>query len=95
MSVLNENIELLLRNCRHLMDSFREAKNDLKKIEAEKEVLQQIIAEKEKMIVNLNEQLTNQKIAGSIATDQDNESMKRKLNEYIKELDQCLALLNN
>ena len=60
----------------------------------------QLIAEKEDQqnkINNLSEQLKTLKLAQSLAGsgDQDTRQAKMKINEYIKEIDKCLALLNN
>ncbi len=95
MTELNEKIFPLIEHCRQLMDLYREINVKLEHTEKENSIMRDMIKEKEKIIVNLREQLTTQKIANSVVQDQDNENMKRKLNEYIKEIDQCLALLNN
>jgi len=95
MTVLNEKTFSLLKHCRQLMDLYREVNAKLEHAEKENSIMKNMIEEKEKIIVNLREQLTTQKIANTVVLDQDNENMKRKLNEYIKEIDQCLALLNN
>ena len=54
-------------------------------------------AEQQIKIVNLTDQLKTIKLAQSLAGsgDQDSRQMKTKINEYIKEIDKCLALLNN
>ncbi len=95
MSIMNEKLVSLMQHCRQLMDLYSKTQIEMRKIEEENNAFKSIIAENEKIIVNLKEQLTTQNIAVSVADDQDNDSMKRKLNEYIKEIDQCLALLNN
>ncbi len=61
---------------------------------------QQLTVEKENQqnkISNLTEQLKTLKLAHALAGsgDQDTRQVKTKINEYIKEIDKCLALLNN
>ena len=61
---------------------------------------QQLTVEKESQqnkINNLSEQLKTLKLAQALAGsgDQDTRQVKTKINEYIKEIDKCLALLNN
>ena len=60
----------------------------------------QLTVEKEdqqKKINNLSEQLKTLKLAQALAGsgDQDTRQVKTRINEYIKEIDKCLALLNN
>ena len=61
-----------------------------KQLKVEKEVQQN-------KINNLSEQLKTLKLAQALAGsgDQDTRQVKTKINEYIKEIDKCLALLNN
>lgn len=61
---------------------------------------QQLIVEKENQqvkIANLSEQLKTLKLAQTLSGtgDQDSRQVKIKINEYIREIDKCLALLNN
>ena len=48
-------------------------------------------------IDNLTDQLKSLKLAQALAGsgEQDSRQVKMKINEYIKEIDKCLALLNN
>jgi hypothetical protein len=51
----------------------------------------------EQLIDNQNEKIQMLKLAKSISGDerpQETTDLKRKINEYIKEIDRCIALLN-
>ncbi len=61
---------------------------------------QQLSVDKENQqnkIANLTEQIKTLKLAQALtgSGEQDTRQVKTKINEYIKEIDKCLALLNN
>lgn len=65
-----------------------------------KQTNQQLVVEKENQqnkIAQLTEQLKTLKLAQALtgSGEQDTRQVKVKINEYIKEIDKCLALLNN
>jgi hypothetical protein len=89
---------------RELIDQHRQLTQRLKslqqQLEAQKTDLQQMAVDKESLIKEnreLKEQIKTIKLAQSISPgtgDQGTRQVKTKINEYIREIDKCLSLLN-
>jgi hypothetical protein len=89
---------------RELIDQHRQLAQRLKslqhQLETQKNDLQQLAVDKESLIKEnreLREQIKTIKLAQSLspeAGDQGTRQVKTKINEYIREIDKCLSLLN-
>ena len=97
MESFSNSIVILEKQVKQLIEMHART---LRENEAIKLSNQQIMVEKENqqvIIANLTEQLKTHKLAQTLsgAGDQDSRQVKIKINEYIREIDKCLALLNN
>ena len=85
----NQVKELLEENAR-----LKNDKNDLNSINL---AMKKELEDKNKAIEDLTQKIQTLKLAKSISGDekpQETTELKRKINDYIKEIDRCIALLN-
>ena len=88
MSMINiiSSIELKITN---LLSSYNKLKKENSKFSLELE-------EKRKEIIALNNKIKIMSISKSVDISTDNiKGSRLKINEYIREIDKCIALLNN
>ena len=85
----NQVKELLEENAR-----LKNDKNDLNSVNL---AMKKELEHKNKAIEDLTQKIQTLKLAKSISGDekpQETTELKRKINDYIKEIDRCIALLN-
>ena len=85
----NQVKELLEENA-----CLKNDKNDLNSINL---AMKKELEDKNKAIEDLTQKIQTLKLAKSISGDekpQETTELKRKINDYIKEIDRCIALLN-
>jgi uncharacterized membrane protein YukC len=85
----NQVKELLEENAR-----LKNDKNDLNSVNL---AMKKELEDKNKAIEDLTQKIQTLKLAKSISGDekpQETTELKRKINDYIKEIDRCIALLN-
>ncbi len=97
MEAYSTTISTLEKQVKQLMELHNQS---LKENASLKLSHQQLIVEKENQqnkVANLTEQIKTLKLAQALtgSGEQDTRQVKTKINEYIKEIDKCLALLNN
>ena len=87
------NIEIKLKN---LLSSYNKLKEINKSLNTEKENLASKIEMKNKEIDSLNDKIKIMSISKYVdASKGDIRQTKLKINEYIREIDKCIAQLNN
>ena len=88
---LKNGLERLVRNHAALKSENEINKNQL-------EALRQALAEKNMQLAELQRQLSVIKTANSLSgvgESQDKTAVKSQINEFIREIDRCIELLNN
>ena len=89
ISGLAKKIELLVSNQAEL----QEEKLELKAKNAE---LEQLVIDQKNVLSKLEEQNKVVKIAKAVSEDdEDRKEERKRLNELVREVDKCIALLNN
>lgn len=87
---LERKILLLVKEHKSLKEENQFLKNENRQVKG-------VLHEKEEQINSFKNQIKITKIVNSIAVDKDQESaaeLKLKINEYIKEIDKCIAHLS-
>ncbi|MDQ3394389.1 MAG: hypothetical protein M3512_09805 [Bacteroidota bacterium] len=87
---LERKIHLLVKEHKSLKEENQFLKNENRQIKS-------VLHEKEEQINSFKNQIKITKIVDSIAVDKDQEGsaeLKLKINEYIKEIDKCIAHLS-
>lgn len=79
-----------------LMDKYETLKDSLEGLKAEHDLIMDENKINLSKLGTLDEQLNILKLSKSISgSTEDKTELKKKLNEFIREIDKCLALLNN
>lgn len=99
-----ELLSSVKQKTRSLIESHRGLSQQISRIELllakQQQQFQQTTVEKELLLVEnkeMKEQIKNIKLAKSLVAgngDQNSRQTKTKINEYIREIDKCLSLLN-
>ena len=78
-----------------LIERYQEAKDELHEVKIENELLRKELAQKNERIKNFQNQDKINKIVSNVALEEvEIEELKAKLDNYIKEIDRCIAYLN-
>ncbi len=98
VNMANENIEIvknLQYNIKRLVDRYQSVKSDYGKLKAQNEQLTTQLEESARELADLNEKYNTLKFSKTIeATSGDVHFAKIKINQIVREIDKCIALLN-
>ncbi|HNV98582.1 MAG TPA: hypothetical protein PKL06_04370 [Chitinophagales bacterium] len=97
----SEKFALLKANLERLLRSYQAIQRENDMLKEQIEAVRKSVQERNKKIESLEDQLNIQRTASSIASIPqlqdglgDKEEVKKRINELIKEVDSCIALLN-
>ena len=93
MKNLVENIE---KKVSKLIQLYQSVQKEKEEILTENNKLELDLSDKEKTIKRLEEKIKLLRITKSVSTQDDerNKESRQKINEYVREIDKCVALLN-
>ena len=92
--LLNKNLFSLERKINLLLNEHKSLKEEIRFLKHENEELRSVVRVKDDQISNFHNKLKITKLADSISHEDDNSTeLKRKIDEYIKEIDKCIAHL--
>ena len=93
MKNLVENIE---KKVSKLIQLYHSVQKEKEEILTENNKLESDLSDKEKTIKRLEEKIKLLRITKSVSTQDDkrNKESRQKINEYVREIDKCIALLN-
>lgn len=92
---MKATIERLHNKLESLLANYQQLKEDLKTSNQKVDVLSKQLDEHNQTIQQLNEKNKVLKLSSSIQGEQgDNKAAKQKINELVREIDKCIALLN-
>lgn len=96
MSNLEHTLTSLQSKIEKLIHLHKKAKEDLAKVQREKEELNQVISDKDARIAELEEKIKILRLAKSLTSENENSTtdIKYKINELVREIDKSIALLN-
>lgn len=91
-----EELILLKRKVEELVGRYEETERDLVSLRSEKEELEKKLHEKEEELIELEEKYNKLQLSGAIKGDEESTRLARKrINKLVREIDKCIALLNN
>ncbi|MFO7853185.1 MAG: hypothetical protein ACQERS_02570 [Bacteroidota bacterium] len=91
-----EELILLKRKVEELIGRYEETQRGLLSLRSEKEELGEKLRDKEKELQELEEKYNKLQLSGAILGDEENTRLARKrINQLVREIDKCIALLNN
>jgi len=93
MKNLVENIE---KKVNKLIQLYQSAQKEKEETLTENNQLISDLSDKDKTINSLEEKIKLLRITKSVSTqdDEKNKESRQKINEYVREIDKCIALLN-
>ena len=92
----HEDINKLEKKIRKLADNHKKLKSEIEKLKQENKELKITIKEKNENIDNFQYQVKISKIAKKLAVENERSNeLKDKIDEYIKEINNCIAFLNS
>ena len=93
MKSLVENIE---KKVSKLIKLYQSVQKEKEEILTENNKLESDLSDKDKTIKRLEEKIKLLRITKSVSTQDDerNKESRQKINEYVREIDKCIALLN-
>ena len=88
-------IRQLRYRIRLLMARYQSLKHENESLAAEKTELLTLVEKQKKNINNLEQQITTARLAKSVLVpSEDRETAKAQINRIVREIDECIALLN-
>ena len=96
MENLNTYISLLAGRVEKLANAHGQLLEENSKLREKTAALEQEITEQKNVLIKLEEQNKVVKIAKAVTDDdEDRKEQRKRLNELVREVDKCIALLNN
>ena len=93
--LLRNEFSTLERKISLLLNEHKKVRGELAQLQAENESLRADLKQRDEQIAGFQNNLKISKIVNSIDTEgQDTSELKRKLDEYIKEIDKCISHLS-
>ena len=90
-----EELVILNRKLDELLDRYHVLKEGLEQLKNENEVLKNKLQEREINLKELENKYERSKLSGALMGENENAlEAKRKINELVREIDKCVALLN-
>ena len=93
MSELNTVVDELRSNATRLVESYAAVQEENKNLKEELDQLKKQLNEQSADVVKLKEEVKMQHLAGSLNGDGSKE-VKLRINELVREIDKCIAQLN-
>lgn len=92
--LLKSKLATLERKLTLLLNEFGSIKNENLALQGENEELRSLIKAKDEQIFNFQNKIKISKIVNEIDEGEDSSELKRKIDDYIKEIDKCIAHLS-
>lgn len=93
--LLKTNLASLERKIKLLIGDHKSLKLEVDQLKIENHELRSLVKTKEEQISSFQNQIKISKIVNKIDTGEENTSeLKRKIDDYIKEIDKCIAHLS-
>lgn len=91
---LSEELSLLEEKIKQLLDENKALKLEIVDLKKDKAALRDMVEKKVEEINNFQNQIKISKIVDSMAVEDNAAELKYKINEYIKDIDKCIAQLS-
>jgi predicted nucleic acid-binding Zn-ribbon protein len=90
-----DELKLLNRKIDELVNNYSNLKHECENLKTEKEALKTVLLDRETEMKELEKKYERVKLAGALAGEGENASeAKKKISELVREIDNCIALLN-
>ncbi|MFA0962632.1 hypothetical protein AB9P05_12595 [Roseivirga sp. BDSF3-8] len=92
---LNQEINLLERKMGLLISEINSLRQENKRLNGENSDLKENLSQKEKQIAHFKNQMKISKIVQHAAVTNDTAGLKDQIDEYIREIDKCIAHISD
>ena len=90
-----DELKLLNRKIDELVNSYSNLKHECLNLKTEKEALRSVLLERETEMKELEKKYERVKLSGALLGDGENATeAKKKITELVREIDNCIALLD-
>jgi hypothetical protein len=90
-----DELNLLNKKINELVTSYSNLKLECENLKTEKEALKGLLLDRETEIKELEKKYDKIKLTGALLGDSENAvEARKKINELVREIDNCIALLN-
>ena len=90
-----DELNLLNKKINELVTSYSDLKSECENLKTEKEALKGLLLNRETEIKELEKKNDKIKLTGALLGDSENAvEARKKINELVREIDNCIALLN-
>jgi predicted nucleic acid-binding Zn-ribbon protein len=90
-----DELKLLNKKIDELVNSYSNLKQECENLKTEKEALKAVLLDRETEMKELEKKYERVKLAGALAGEGENASeAKKKISELVREIDNCISLLN-
>jgi len=90
-----EELTLLNKKLEELLERYNDLRTKNKRLNTENEIIKQKLQEKEERIKQLEIRYERIKLSGALMGEGENAmEARKKINELVREIDRCVALLN-
>ena len=90
-----DELNLLNKKINELVTSYSDLKSECENLKTEKEALKGLLLDRETEIKELEKKYDKIKLTGALLGDSENAvEARKKINELVREIDNCIALLN-
>ena len=97
MDEYRAKIEQIIKRTERLVSQHDKLKQELADVQQENLKLKEQLKEQDEKVSELGHQLSVVKVAKQLSatTEDEKAELKKKINEFIREIDKCVALLND
>ncbi len=96
MDKLSAQVDGITNKLNTILSNYLQLKQQQEELQAKNKVLNAQLEDRQQVITDLEEQLKLLKISKSVSlSESDNKELKAIIKEIIKEVDKCMAMLNN
>jgi len=92
-----DKIDSIIKKINKLMDQYINLEEKHLKVLQEQKQLKNTVKEQKVQIIDLSNKLKDIKLSNQIknSDDEANAALKARINEFVKEIDKCMAMLNH
>jgi len=96
MAENNQKLDSIIQKINDMMARYIELEERYSKVLAENVTLKQESTSQKEELISLNNKLKDFNLAHKINSDNnDNAALKMRIDEFVKEIDKCMAMLNH
>ena len=95
MSELSEKFDGILKKINKLLEQQIQLQEQNVELKGQQKKLQEELEQQRQLVSELENKIKTLQIAKSVDIEEDKTALKQKINEYIREIDKCIALLND